>query len=67
MTLKESPTVFSCASCAGKVCPCPLQSSRQEEVFDDNFAYFSLKLYVATPHLNCLVEMKEHNICLYVE
>ena len=26
-------------------------------VFDDNFSYFSLKLYVVTPHLNCLDPM----------
>ena len=29
----------------------------QIRVFDDNSSYFSLKPYVVTPHLNCLVEM----------
>ena len=36
----------------------------------DNFSYFSLKVYVVTPHRNRLVEtvpMKGHNICLYAE
>ena len=48
-------------------------------VFDDNFSYFSLKLYAVTPHLSCLdpmlpltshlnrlialVQMRGHNIC----
>ena len=39
-------------------------------VFDDNFSYFSLKPYVMTPHLNCLVKMVQirgHNIGFYVE
>ena len=45
-------------------------SSRQEGVFDDIFSYFSLKPYVATPHLNRLiktVQMRGHNICFYAE
>ena len=40
------------------------------EVFDDNSSYVILKLYVVTPHLNCLVEtvqMRGHNVCFYVE
>ena len=44
------------------------QSSRQEGVFDDNVSYFSLKPYVVTCHLNCLVEtgqMRGHNIYVY--
>ena len=38
-------------------------------VFDDNFCYFSLKLYVVTP-VNCpvkTVQMRGHNICFYAE
>ena len=34
-------------------------------IIEDNFSYFSLKLYVATPHLNRLnemVQMRIHNI-----
>ena len=34
-----------------------MQSSRYEGVFDDDFFYFSSKLYVVTPHLNRLIEM----------
>ena len=44
------------------------QSSRKEGVFDDNFAYFSSKPYVMTPHLNCLIEtvqMRGHNVCFF--
>ena len=36
----------------------------------DDFSYFSLKSYVVTPHLNCLVktvQMMGHNICFYAE
>ena len=36
----------------------------------DNFSYFSLKLYVVTPHLNRLVEtvqIRGHNICFNEE
>ena len=39
-------------------------------VFDDNFSYFSVKPYVLTPHLNCLIEMVQmrgYNICFYAE
>ena len=34
------------------------------------FSSFFSKLYVVTPHLNCLVEtvqMRDHNICFYAE
>ena len=34
------------------------------------YAYFSLKPYVVTPHLNRLaetVQMSGHNVCLYAE
>ena len=34
--------------------------------FRDIFSYFSMKPYVVTPHLNCLVktvQMRGHNIC----
>ena len=34
------------------------------------FSYFSLKLYVVTPHLNPLVEtvlLRGHDICFYAE
>ena len=34
-------------------------------IIQDNFSYFSLKPYVVTPHLNCLIEMVQkrgHNI-----
>ena len=34
------------------------QSSRYEEVFDDNLFYFSSKPYVVTPHLNRLIELQ---------
>ena len=33
----------------------------------DNFSYYSVKPYVVTPHLNCLVEtvqMRGHNLWL---
>ena len=46
------------------------QSSRAEGIFDDNFAYFSSKPYIVTPHLNRLVEtvqMRGHNVCFYEE
>ena len=36
----------------------------------DNFSYFSMKPYVVTPQLNCLVkmvQMRGHNICFYAE
>ena len=39
-------------------------------IIRDTFSYFSLKLYVVTPHLNCLVEtvqMRGHNICFCAE
>ena len=39
-------------------------------IMRDNSSYFSLKLYVVTPHLNCLyemVQMKGHNVCFYAE
>ena len=39
-------------------------------ITEDNFSYFSLKLYVVTPHLNRLdetVQMRGHNICFYAE
>ena len=39
-------------------------------VFDDNLSYFSLKPYVATPHLNRLIEtvqMRGNNIFFYAE
>ena len=39
-------------------------------IIEDNFSYFSLKLYVVTPHLNHLVktvQMRGHNICFYAE
>ena len=39
-------------------------------VFDDNFSYFSPKLYVVTPHLNRLIEtvqMRGHNIWFHAE
>ena len=35
-------------------------------IIEDNFSYFSLKLYVVSPHLNSLdetVQMRGHNIC----
>ena len=35
--------------------------------YDDNFSYFSSKLYVVTPHLNCLVQMRGHNLGFYAE
>ena len=38
------------------------------EYFDDNFSYFSLKQYVVTSHLDCLLEMVQmrgHDICFY--
>ena len=46
-----------------------VQSSRSEGVFDDIFSYFSLKLYVVTPHLNRLetVQMSGHKISFYAE
>ena len=34
---------------------CGDQSSRKEEVFDDNFSYFSSKPYVVTPHLTSVI------------
>ena len=36
----------------------------------DDFSYFSLKPYVVTSHLNCLIEtvqMRGHNICFNAE
>ena len=38
-------------------------------MYDDNFSYFSSKLYVVTPHLNCLktVQTRDHNICFDAE
>ena len=35
-------------------------------IIEDNFSYFSLKLYVVIPHLNHLIEMaqmRDHYIC----
>ena len=56
--------------CLRFTCACEKQSCRKEEVFDDNFSYFSSKPYVVTPHLNCPIEMVQirgHNICFYAE
>ena len=39
-------------------------------VVRDNFSYFSLKVYVVTPHLNrfvLTVQMGEHSICFCAE
>ena len=39
-------------------------------IIKDFFSYFSLKLYVMTPHLNHLdetVQMRDHNMCFYAE
>ena len=39
-------------------------------IMRDNFSYFSLKLYVVTPHLNRLVEMVQmrgHKVCFCAE
>ena len=39
-------------------------------IIRDNFSYFSLKPYVVTPHLNCLVktiQMRDHSICFNAE
>ena len=39
-------------------------------ITEDNFSYFSLKLYVVTPHLNRLnetVQMRGHKVCFYTE
>ena len=50
--------------------PFLFENTRKEGVFDDNFSYFSPKLYVVTPHLNRLIEtvqMRGHNICFDAE
>ena len=46
------------------------QSSRWDGVLDDNFSYFSSKLYVVTPSLNCLlktIQMRGQNVRFYAE
>ena len=56
-----------------RMCDTFIRSLHKKEylmIIRDNFSYFSLKLYVVTPHLNCLnktVQMRGHNICLYAE
>ena len=39
-------------------------------IIEGYFSYFSLTIYVVTPHLNCLivmVQIRGHNVCFYAE
>ena len=36
-------------------------------VIEDNFSYFSLKLYIMTRHLRRRIQMRGHNICINAE
>ena len=54
----------------GKILSRALDKRSYLMIIEDNFSYFSLKLYVVTPHLNRLnetVQMRGHKVCFYTE